>query len=230
MKYFIDTEFIEGVQVGWFKRTKPTIDLISIGIVAEDNREYYAISNEFNLMEAWTRFDIKNNEKIFWIRDNVLKPIYYAETSKNFDYANFKKFLEKHGKPNVQIAEEIKEFCKDAPITVKQIGISEYKLGKPTVKENIGETTTISRGKPKFYGWYSDYDWVVFCWLFGRMRDLPKGFPHYCYDIQQLFDEKKKQIKGLIKEQEGYPHNSNAHNALSDAIFHKKLYYFLNSL
>ena len=37
MKYFLDTEFIEGTQKSWFGRdTKSTIDLISIGIVAED--------------------------------------------------------------------------------------------------------------------------------------------------------------------------------------------------
>lgn len=40
MRYFYDTEFIEdGV----------TIDLISIGIVADDGREYYAVSNEFSV-------------------------------------------------------------------------------------------------------------------------------------------------------------------------------------
>lgn len=49
MKYFIDTEFLEGTQKNNFplsllkKETKPTIDLISIGIVSEDNREYYSI-------------------------------------------------------------------------------------------------------------------------------------------------------------------------------------------
>jgi len=56
MKYFIDTEFVEGVQdisTPWLLlkkrggglsigKPKPTIDLISIGIVAEDGREYYA--------------------------------------------------------------------------------------------------------------------------------------------------------------------------------------------
>lgn len=62
MKYFIDTEFLEGSQnirlpftnisIG---KTKPIIDLISIGIVAEDGREYYAISKDFNLKEAWNR-------------------------------------------------------------------------------------------------------------------------------------------------------------------------------
>jgi hypothetical protein len=37
MRYFYDTEFIEDGR---------TIDLISIGIVAEDGREYYAVSQE----------------------------------------------------------------------------------------------------------------------------------------------------------------------------------------
>ena len=55
MKYFIDTEFLEGTQRKGFMgmgKTKPTIDLISIGIVCEDGREYYAISKDFNLKEA----------------------------------------------------------------------------------------------------------------------------------------------------------------------------------
>jgi len=38
MKYFYDTEFIDDGH---------TINLISIGIVAEDGREYYAVSSEF---------------------------------------------------------------------------------------------------------------------------------------------------------------------------------------
>lgn len=52
MRYFYDAEFIEdGV----------TIELISIGIVAEDGREYYAVS---------TGFDSTNANQ--WVRDNVL--------------------------------------------------------------------------------------------------------------------------------------------------------------
>ena len=46
MRYWLDTEFIEDGK---------TIDLISIGIVAEDGREYYAISTEFDpyTASAW---------------------------------------------------------------------------------------------------------------------------------------------------------------------------------
>ena len=52
MRYFIDTEFIEDGK---------TIDLISIGIVAEDGREYYAQSVEFDHRKASE-----------WVKENVL--------------------------------------------------------------------------------------------------------------------------------------------------------------
>lgn len=92
MNYYYDCEFIEGTQMKRFMgmnigKTKPTIDLISIGIVADDEREYYAISKDFNLKEAWNRYDLKlktcpitgvnlnEYKKVYWIRENVLKPI-----------------------------------------------------------------------------------------------------------------------------------------------------------
>ncbi|HEU4360304.1 MAG TPA: hypothetical protein VFR27_02205, partial [Mycobacterium sp.] len=48
MRYFYDTEFIDD---GY------TIELISIGVVAEDGREYYAVSTEFDAGRAgpWVR-------------------------------------------------------------------------------------------------------------------------------------------------------------------------------
>lgn len=63
MKYFFDTEFLEDTQkrpfglrgrLGNFLLgpAKPTIDLISIGIVSQKNDEYYAVSKDFNLKEA----------------------------------------------------------------------------------------------------------------------------------------------------------------------------------
>lgn len=58
MKYFIDTEFVEGCQKSLFRKCKPTIDLISIGIVNEKGDTYYAISKDFNVKEAWNRYDI----------------------------------------------------------------------------------------------------------------------------------------------------------------------------
>ena len=45
VKYFIDTEFIDRERF---------IDLISLGVVAEDGREFYAISTEFDPAHANT--------------------------------------------------------------------------------------------------------------------------------------------------------------------------------
>ena len=67
MKYFIDTEFIEGVKKPLFGKSRHFIDLVSIGIVCEDGREYYAVSNEFNPKDA---------DK--WVLENVLIPIHVA--------------------------------------------------------------------------------------------------------------------------------------------------------
>jgi 3' exoribonuclease, RNase T-like len=52
VRYFYDTEFIDD---GY------NIELISIGVVAEDGREYYAVSTEFNPERAGK-----------WVRANVL--------------------------------------------------------------------------------------------------------------------------------------------------------------
>ena len=52
MRYFYDCEFIEDGR---------TIELISIGVVAEDGREFYAVSSEFDRERAGT-----------WVRRNVL--------------------------------------------------------------------------------------------------------------------------------------------------------------
>jgi hypothetical protein len=260
MKYFIDTEFLEGTQKETFpislfkKETKPTIDLISIGIVSEDNREYYAISKDFNLKEAWNRFEIKvemvygDNRNIFpegikykkyWIRENVLKPIYtdlfniefegkgikYQIENYNFTYKHFKQLINKYGKTNKQIADEIKEFTKPQP-TGKML------LSNPPQIEYDNSPIQI-------YTYYGSYDFVVFCWLFGKMIDLPKGFPMYCMDLKQEleklnetlgynYDEKGKSYK--LQEQPNYPKQTNEHNALADARWNKELYEFINTL
>jgi hypothetical protein len=262
MKYFLDTEFIEGTQKKWFGETKPTIDLISIGIVCEDGREYYAISKDFNIKEAWNRYDWKRKKvndgiagayKVYWIRENILKPIWVEKCKEGFSfknstmtpygiktlftYKNFKKLINKYGKTNKQIAEEIKDFVYKSSECSNNIKL----WGKQI--------------QPEFYGYYCDYDWVVFCWLFGKMIDLPM----YCIDLKQTLDSiankmnanwfevEQENIYGinnykkiieptfedklkLIKQFNKYPTQTNEHNALSDAHFNYELYKFLNTL
>ncbi len=74
---------------------------------------------------------------------------------------------------------------------------------------------------PKFYGYFSDYDWVVFCWIFGRMLDLPKGFPMYCIDLKQMMVE--RELNSDWKRRH-CPDPEKEHNALEDAHWNRKLY------
>ncbi len=262
MKYFIDTEFLEGPQkekfpISLFRKNTPnTIDLISIGIVAEDCREYYAISKDFNLDEAWNRYDEKvetmygdmrnhfpegRKYKEYWLRENVLKNIFNelywedtrrlcnhkrvyglaADYSLTFCYKDFKYLIDKYGKTNKQITEDIKTFCHCELHLAKRRG---------------GLDFTKEEATPLFYAYYADYDWVVFCWLFGKMMDLPEGFPMYCRDLKQIFDQKQDWIriptsqKDLdLKQDTEYPKQdpSKSHNAIEDARWNKKLYDFL---
>ena len=103
MKYFFDTEFIEGFRKPLFGKRSHFIDLISIGIVAEDGRTYYAISNEYNY-----------NDADDWVKENVITPMYTQEISgdrrNHIDAEHFHKCIP-NGKSNKQIAEEIKHFC-----------------------------------------------------------------------------------------------------------------------
>lgn len=309
MKYFLDTEFLEGPQQEKFpislfrKQTPPTIDLISIGIVAEDGREYYAISKDFNLEEAWNRFqleeqsgDMRNifpeGKKVYWIRQNVLLPIwrelFFKADLDNDIYSNkqadrfcedvnlggydhyfslksLKALISKYGKTNKEIAEKIIDFTKpmyrnyslegENRFTHGSVGfgidpLSEEDLNKYGYKYNYPPTN------PEFYAYYADYDWVVFCWIFGKMIDLPDGFPMFCCDLKQILDEKAKKfitpycigendediermaersISGQVesfKTFSNYPNQdpSKSHNAIEDARWNKKLFQFLKEI
>jgi len=79
----------------------------------------------------------------------------------------------------------------------------------------------IGNDKPEFWGYYADYDWVVFCWLFGSMIDLPNGWPMYCRDLKQLMDTVS------INRKVSFPAPKGEHNALIDAIWNKKLHQYL---
>lgn len=73
----------------------------------------------------------------------------------------------------------------------------------------------------QFYGYYADYDWVVFCWIFGTMIELPKGFPMYCRDLKQMMDE-----KGLDNNWKkiNCPDPESEHHALVDANWNYNLF------
>ena len=149
MLYFLDTEFIEaGPQY--------PLSLVSIGIVDEEGREYYAENREAALHLA--------ND---WVRANVFPHLTWTQA-----------------KPTRKICEELYSF--------------------------------IHGPHPIFWGYYCQYDWVLFCQLFGTMADLPTALPRYCHDLRQRLD-----ALGLanITQPDDMPHH-----ALSDARWIRNAY------
>ena len=62
---------------------------------------------------------------------------------------------------------------------------------------------------PEFWADYASYDWVALCQLYGTMMDLPKGWPMFVRDVQQL-----RKTYGFPKMQ---LLEDAHHNALADA-------------
>lgn len=155
MRYWFDTEFIEDGK---------TIDLLSIGIVAENGETFYAES----LDADWSRA----NE---WVREHVL-----IHLSKPGSFQGTREHI------------------------------------KALVLRFIGDDPA-----PEFWAYYADYDWVALCQLFGRMIDLPKGWPMYCRDIKQWSDylgnPQLPERNGIELE----------HHALADARWNREAWAFL---
>jgi len=140
----MDTEFNENGR---------TIDLISIALVSDDGREYYAVSSEFDEPACGP-----------WLRQNVIPHLPDKST----------------WKPRAVIREEI-------------------------------ESLLLEDKSPEIWAYFADYDWVVFCQLWGRMLDLPPFMPKWCRDLKQLmwmFDIGKNELPA----QDGAEHD-----ALADA-------------
>ena len=138
--------------------------------------------------------ECKTSEADDWVKENVL--------SKMPEY-----------KSDINLG-----FYRDASIEL----LPNHVLTKEQIKNKILEFIGADNN-PEFWAYYADYDWVVFCWLFGRMMDLPKHFPCYCKDLQQLIDDRKMD-KNLLLE---IIPQDNIHNALDDARWVKKTFDFI---
>jgi hypothetical protein len=161
MKYFLDTEFIE-------RGSYYPLELLSVGIVAEDDRTLYIVNNEADLSHANA-----------WVRQNVLP---HLRTSLALIL------------PLSEIRYAILNF----------VGKDEH---------------------PQFIAYYADYDWVVFCQIFGTMIDLPAHFPKYCWDLKQrcmdLGNPRLPQPSELGETE---------HNALADARWNKRMWELLDTI
>jgi hypothetical protein len=98
----------------------------------------------------------------------------------------------------------------------------EWRTRKAIADEILDFCDVEKYGIPEFWADYADYDWILFCQLFGEMSCLPSLYPRFCRDIRQKWDR-----LGCPKLPE--QNASEQHNALADARWAKKVYEFLEA-
>jgi hypothetical protein len=154
-RYFLDTEFIDNGCV-------EPVHLISLALVCEDGREYYAELADVPMVRAGA-----------WVRTNVV--------------------------PHLTGQQKTRE----------------------GIKRDICDFFPREELKPEIWGYFCDYDWVLFCQIFGPMIALPGHLPHHCMDLRQL------QSHLGVKKEELPVQASTKHNALYDARWNAEVFRFL---
>ncbi len=196
-KYFIDTKFIEDGK---------TIDLVSIGIISEDNREFYYISDEFDPTKADQ-----------WVVDNILSKLTVAPYG--LSMANKVKWYNFFHRTNHWVPPTLNTvypYCSSKERQDAMRWISRDSIAQRLLCF-IGDDAS-----PEFWGAWSAYDWVILCQLYGKMINIPIHFPYYCNDIIQWCYQ-----LGLTREVLP-PSPDNEHNSLDDARWVKESYKVLD--
>lgn len=95
---------------------------------------------------------------------------------------------------------------------------NEKRLSRLEVRNRI--LGFIGRAKEiEFWAYYADYDWVLFCQVFGAMSDLPLNYPKICFDLQQHY-----LLHAAPMGVEKPPQPENQHDALADALWDREFY------
>lgn len=181
IRYFYDCEFIEDGR---------TIDLISIGIVAEDGREYYAVNIEMPIARIGCHD---------WLCKNVV-PSLPLNDGDNLRQ-KVREWVRKGNHFNGLIAKTTLIFELD----------TQQSCVKPSfvIANEVRDFLLFGDDKPELWSWYAAYDHVVLCQLWGTMMHLPEGIPMYTCDLKQECDR--------LGDPELPEQSSGEHNALSDA-------------
>lgn len=141
-----------------------TIDLISLGIASEDGRTLYLQNTECDFSKASD-----------WVWRNVFPHLLH------FDMRGRRSCSEQRETHDSGLGVRIITRCRSDPCPW---------ASRSQIREEVLVFCEADKyGKPEFWGYFADYDWVVFCQLFGTMISLPKGFPMYCRDLKQWADQ-----------------------------------------
>jgi hypothetical protein len=170
-----------------------TIDLLSIALVCEDGRSFYR-------QHAGAKFQNASD----WVWRNVFPHL------QHFHMRGDRSCNERPIASG--LGHKTQCYADDCPWR-----------SRGEIRDEVREFCDVEKcGKPQFWGYYADYDWVAFCQLFGSMISLPKGFPMYCRDLKQWCDSLGN--PDLPKQ------GKDEHSALLDAQWNKSTWEFLDKL
>lgn len=163
------------------------IDPISIGMKADDGREYYAVNALLASRSRKGRSLRRRIRKNVWLMENVVPhlPQPHGDWRLHMPQSWLFNYHDPAVKPMEQIADEVKAFI---------VGTDPDELPYVDLWANYGA-----------------YDHVCLAQLWGRMIDLPEGVPMFTNDIQQEARRQGLSWKDLPKQESG------EHNALADA-------------
>lgn len=82
----------------------------------------------------------------------------------------------------------------------------------------------LREGRPELWGYFTDYDHVMYSQLFGRMIDLPAYMPKFSMDLKQYAE-----MIG-VKRQEFPEQTKGLHDALEDARWNREVFDFLRRM
>ncbi|MCV7208350.1 3'-5' exoribonuclease [Mycolicibacterium canariasense] len=178
--YCYDTEFLED---------GTTIDLISIGIVCADGREYYAVNADCDFVA------IRDHD---WLWENVVPhlpttvPSRFPLKGRHVTVLDLKAAAVK---PKWVIANEVRAFIVDH---ITPIG------------ENEGKPIYVSEDIPELWAYYGAYDHVALSQLWGPMINHPHLMPMFTHELVQ-------EMERVGVEADIVPKPKDLHNALADA-------------
>lgn len=170
MRLFYDTEFLEDGK---------TIELISIGLVTEDGREYYSVASD----APWDRI-----RKHRWLMENVWPHLPLRGQRSGLTYTG-----------NGPSRHEIK-LTEPGTIDLSDVRVKPTWVIANEVRDFIQATPD-----PQLWAWYGAYDHVALAWLYGPMSELPEGIPMWTNDLRQ---EAERLGNPTLPEQTDGEHNA----------------------
>jgi len=172
-RYFYDTEFLEDGK---------TIELISIGIVASDGRELYAVNAKAGRGKLYDR--IASNK---WLMDNVVPSLPLAPGSPVVMPTIFSGGAVSRGFFTFDDSSNVV-----MPPRMIRNAVRDFLLHDPDAAVEL-------------WADYGAYDHVALCQLFGPMIALPEGMPMFTSEFQQAW--RARGCPGLPKQEDG-EHNA----------------------